>query len=126
MIGTLFPAAGPAPTMAEPPPSGVAPVALAAETRVEAESSMVLIRRAQDGDAAARNELCVRYLPRLQRWAHGRLPKSSRDAVETVDLVQDTFVKALEHLDTFEPRHEGAFQAYLRRTLINMVFDAGR
>ena len=40
--------------------------------------------------------------------------------------MQTTFVRALEHLDTFEPRHEGAFQAYLRRTFINMVFDASR
>ena len=126
MIGTLTLTLGPVPRMAKPSVPGVTPIVPAADTRVEAESSFSLVRRAQDGDEAARNELCARYLPRLQRWAHGRLPKSARDARETFDLVQDTFLKALQHLDRFEPRHEGAFQAYLRRTLMNMVIDAAR
>ena len=38
------------------------------------ESSFALVLRAREGDQAARNELCARYLPRLRRWAHGRLP----------------------------------------------------
>src|SRR5262245_40218762 len=126
MIGTLSLTLGPVPRMTKPLSPGAAPIVPAAETRVEAASSFTLVRRAQDGDEVARNELCARYLPRLQRWAHGRLPKSARDARETFDLLQETFLKALQHLDTFEPRHEGAFQAYLRRTLMNKVVDAAR
>src|SRR5215510_10681994 len=45
----------------------------AAATRVEAESSFALLMRARDGDSDARDALFARYLPRLQRWAHGRL-----------------------------------------------------
>jgi RNA polymerase sigma-70 factor (ECF subfamily) len=89
----------------------------------EAESSLILVRRAHDGDQAAVNELFARYLPRLQRWAHGRLPSWARGSLDTHDLVQDTFMQVLQRLDQFEPRHEGAFQGYLRQALFNRVRD---
>ena len=54
----------------------------------EAQSSLILVRRAHDGDQAAVNELFARYLPRLQRWAHGRLPSWARGSLDTHDLVQ--------------------------------------
>ena len=90
---------------------------------VQAESSFALVNRAHAGDAAARDELCARYLPRLQRWAHGRLPASARGALDTVDLVQDTFMQVLQRLGEFQPRHEGAFQSYLRTTLMRRIVD---
>jgi len=89
----------------------------------EAESSLVLVRRAHDGDQDAVDELFARYLPRLQRWAHGRLPAWARGSLDTHDLVQDTFMQVLQRLDQFEPRHEGAFQGYLRQALFNRVRD---
>ena len=123
MIGTLTLTLGRVPTMAESRwPAGV-PIAPAEDLRVEAESSLTLVQRARGGDEAARNELCARYLPRLQRWAHGRLPASARGALDTVDLVQDTFMQVLRRLDEFEPRHDGAFQGYLRQTLMNRIRD---
>jgi RNA polymerase sigma factor (sigma-70 family) len=95
----------------------------AVEGRSEAESSFALVRRAHDGDLAAQNELCARYLPRLQRWAHGRLPAWARGALDTHDLVQDTFIQVLRRIGEFEPRHEGAFNGYLRQALLNRVRD---
>ena len=59
----------------------------------------------------------------LRRWAHGRLPQYARGLVDTDDLVQVTLLRAVDHLGEFEPRHEGAFLAYLRRILINSVRD---
>jgi hypothetical protein len=47
----------------------------------EAASSFELVLRARGGDQEALNDLCARYLPRLQRWAHGRLPASARGAL---------------------------------------------
>jgi len=35
-------------------------------------------------------------------------------------------VQTLRHIDDFEPRHEGALQAYLRQALINRVRDEVR
>jgi RNA polymerase sigma factor (sigma-70 family) len=89
----------------------------------DAESSLTLVRRAHNGDQAAVDELFARYLPRLQRWAHGRLPAWARGSLDTHDLVQDTFMQVLKRLDQFEPRHEGAFQGYLRQALFNRVRD---
>ena len=92
----------------------------------ETESSLELVVRARAGDLQARDALCARYLPRLQRWAHGRLPAGARSAVDTHDLVQDTLMQVVQRLDTFEPRHEGAFQGYVRLALLNRIRDAAR
>jgi RNA polymerase sigma-70 factor (ECF subfamily) len=84
---------------------------------------MVLVQRARAGDRSALEALCARYLPRLQRWAHGRLPPWARSAVDTHDLVQSALARAAMRIDTFEPRHEGAFQAYVRESLLNQIRD---
>jgi RNA polymerase sigma factor (sigma-70 family) len=88
-----------------------------------AESTADLFDLVRRGDAAARNRLLARYLPVLKTWAHGRLPTGARDLVDTDDLVQVTLVRTLNHLEGFEPRHEGAFLAYLRRALLNQIRD---
>src|SRR4051812_35099459 len=82
-----------------------------------------LLQRARLGDADALNELFARYLPSLRRWARGRLPKWTRDLRDTEDLVQETLVQTLKHIGSFQPRHEGALQAYLRQALVNRVRD---
>ena len=86
-------------------------------------ASMELLARARSGDADALNDLCARYLPRLQKWAHGRLPAWARGALDTHDLVQDALAQVIRRLGSFEPRHEGAFQAFLRTALLNRIRD---
>ena len=90
-------------------------------TAEDLESTAALLAAVRAGGTGARDRLVSRYLPLLLRWAHGRLPRAARDLAETQDLVQVTLLKALAHLDTFEPRHEGAFLAYLRQVLRNEV-----
>lgn len=85
-----------------------------------------LLQRARHGDTEARNELYSRYLPSLRRWARGRLPRWTRDLRDTEDVVQETLLQTLKHLDAFQPRHEGALQAYLRQALMNRVRDEVR
>ncbi len=87
------------------------------------ESTAMLLQRIRAGDEAARERLLARYLPVLRRWAHGRLPARARGFADTDDLVQITLVRVLRQLERFEPRHEGAFLAYLRRILINAMRD---
>lgn len=82
-----------------------------------------LLARVRGGEHAAREQLVARYLPLLRRWAHGRLPQYARELADTDDLVQVSLLRALDHLAEFEPRHEGAFLAYLRRILLNAVRD---
>jgi RNA polymerase sigma-70 factor (ECF subfamily) len=64
-----------------------------------------------------------RYLPRLSRWASGRLPQWARDLSDTDDLVQDTLIRSVANLEHFEARGEGALQAYLRGAVMNRIRD---
>ena len=87
------------------------------------DSTFDLVERAKSGDQEALNRLFARYLPSLRRWASGRLPRWSRDLMDTDDLVQETMVRAVNRLDRFESRHEGALQAYLRQAIVNRIRD---
>jgi RNA polymerase sigma factor (sigma-70 family) len=93
---------------------------------VKTDSSVDLLLKAQSGDENALNRLLARYLPRLERWASGRLPSGVRTMLDTGDLVQDAVINALRHLDTFEIRTEGALLAYLRRAVNNRITDLYR
>ena len=85
------------------------------------ESTTVLLQQVREGDDSAREALVRRFLPILTNWARGRLPGAARDLAETDDLVQVTLLRALDKIDTFEYRREGAFLAYLRQILLNSV-----
>jgi RNA polymerase sigma-70 factor (ECF subfamily) len=111
--------------MTDRPEGSLRPSADAPSER-SVESSIDLLLRAQKGDNSAVEELCARYLPRLRRWAHGRLPSTSRRMLDTEDLVQDVLLQAVRHVETFQPRHEGAFAGYVRQTLLNRLRDEGR
>jgi RNA polymerase sigma-70 factor (ECF subfamily) len=86
-------------------------------------ATAILLTRARDGDVVAREELFERFVPILRQWAHRRLPIGARDLNETMDLVQITLLRALNRLEYFEARGEGAFLAYLRQILLNVVRD---
>lgn len=92
----------------------------------DVHSSFALLLRARDGDPDACNELCARYLPRLRRWAHGRLPGWARQHLDTEDIVQDTLMHSVRQLPDFTPDHERAFCAYVSRALRNRLRDAVR
>jgi RNA polymerase sigma-70 factor (ECF subfamily) len=93
---------------------------------VNGESSFELLARVRTGDDEALDRLLARHLPRLRRWARGRLPLWARDQGDTEDLVQDTVVHTLRRLEAFEPTREGALQAYLRQAVMNRIRDAVR
>ena len=90
------------------------------------ESTATLLALARGGDRAARDRRAARYLPILRRVAHGRLPSGARGMADTDDLVQVTLIRALNRVESFESRGEGAFLAYLRRILLNQIRDLTR
>ena len=100
-----------APVMNEPPPGG------------SVDSTFELLRRAKAGDSAALERLLTRYLPALRRWSSGRLPRWSRDLLDTDDIVQETVIRVVKRIDTFESRREGALLAYLRQAVMNRIRD---
>jgi RNA polymerase sigma factor (sigma-70 family) len=88
-----------------------------------ATASLILLERVRAGDTAALNRLMDRYLPKLSRWASGRLPHWARDLSDTDDLVQDTLIRSVANLGHFEARDKGALQAYLRGAVLNRIRD---
>jgi RNA polymerase sigma-70 factor (ECF subfamily) len=82
-----------------------------------------LVRDYRDGNQDALNTLYSRYMPLLRRWASGRLPAHGRNVSETEDLVQVAFTRAFKRLDKFESERPGAFLAYLRTILMNLIRD---
>ena len=111
----------PGPLMTPPPP-----VDPRRESLISDEPTIELVVRARDGDRVAVEALLERCMPSLKRWAHGRIPMAARGALDTGDLVQETALHVLRRLDTFEPRHVGAMQAYLRTAVLNRIRDEVR
>lgn len=87
------------------------------------ETTFALLERVRGGDQGALDTLLGRYLPRLRRWARGRLPRYARDLTDTDDLVQETLLRSFKQMERFEARNEGALQAYLRQAVVNRIRD---
>jgi RNA polymerase sigma-70 factor (ECF subfamily) len=85
-----------------------------------------LLRLAREGDPRAQEQLFARYLPRLRRWASGRLPMFARSLLDTSDLVQETLMRVFQGLERVEVRGPGGFQAYVRQAVLNRIRDEVR
>ena len=119
----------PSAAMDDPRPPGAPPAnrpIAPTMTPPSADSTVELVERAKAGDHEALDRLFARFLPGLRRWASGRLPRWSRDMMDTDDLVQETVSRAVKIIDRFESRHEGALQAYLRQAVMNRIRDEVR
>jgi len=62
-------------------------------------SAEELAVRARDGSRGSFDELVVRYRPRLIAFLARRLA----DAAEAEDVAQETFLRAYDHLDRYDP-----------------------
>ena len=85
------------------------------------EDTTDLLRRARAGESDALERLLGHHVPILRRWAARRLPSWARGAADTSDIVQETVIQTLRRLDSFEPRGDGALQAYLRQAVMNRI-----
>jgi RNA polymerase sigma-70 factor (ECF subfamily) len=85
------------------------------------DTTCVLLQRAKGGSREALDSLFARHIPLLRRWASGRLPRWARDIADTSDLVQETMIQTFKRVEAFEPRGEGALQAYLRQAVLNRI-----
>ncbi|PYQ57372.1 MAG: hypothetical protein DMF53_22885 [Acidobacteria bacterium] len=103
--------------------STLSSAAMASAPDLAMESSAQLLFRAKQGDERALELLYQRCLTPLKQWARGRLPRWARGLTDTDDLVQDTLLRSLRGVDAFDPRHSGAFLAYLRQGILNRMRD---
>lgn len=106
------------------PPDGRRPD----EPDVDATDSTTLhlVDRVKHGDQQALAELLERFLPRLRRWASGRLPGPIRDMADTSDLVQDVLLQSFRKIEGLELDGMGGLQAYLRQAILNRIRDEFR
>ena len=85
------------------------------------ETTLSLVRAAQEGERDALERLFARYLPRVQQIVALRLGYPLRAFVSHEDLVQDALLNVFEKLDQFEARSEGSFRNWLARCVANSV-----
>jgi RNA polymerase sigma-70 factor, ECF subfamily len=92
---------------------------LSATVDLDYEQSWVA---AAQQDPRAFEPLYNHYFPRLYAYVAYRVGR----AHDCEDLVDNTFLKAVEGLEQFEWRHEGSFAAWLFRIALNEVTDYHR
>lgn len=79
-----------------------------------------LLERSQAGERAALEELFRRYRGVAYRVAYRLLGNEA----DSLDAVQEAFIKVLTHLDGFEGR--SSFKTWLLRVVSNAALDLGR
>ena len=77
-------------------------------------------------DAPATPADLERFRPYLRLIARLHLPAGLRGKLDPSDVVQDTLVKALRHLDQYRGRSEEELAGWLRQTLATTLANAAR
>jgi RNA polymerase sigma-70 factor (ECF subfamily) len=90
------------------------------------DETIELVERVRRGDQDALAALMARFLPRLRRWASGRMPNALRDFADTSDFVQDVLLQSFQKVGRLEVGREGGLQAYLRQAVLNRIRDEFR
>ena len=89
-------------------------------------ASIELVRRAQAGEPEALDRLFERYYPRVRAIVRTRLGQELRAALESQDLIQETFLAAVEGFDRFELHGEASLVNWLARLAETQIRDAAR
>lgn len=84
------------------------------------EQENEILKRLQNGDKKALDEIIRLYYPEIFRYCIWHTP--NREMAE--DATQETFVKAIRHMDSYV--HCGKFKAYLYKIAINTCNDFWR
>ena len=87
------------------------------------ETTGELIRRAQQGNVQAVNELYCRYSPRVLALVRRRMGPGLRLKEQSSDLMQETLLKTLRGLENFVFYGDHAWVAYLAKRVEQTVRD---
>jgi RNA polymerase sigma-70 factor (ECF subfamily) len=82
-----------------------------------------LVALAKQGDEPALNQLCSVYGERVRRIIRLRLDRKLRPKLDSVDVVQDALILALDGLKDFTYKNEGDFLRWLSRIAENRLRD---
>ena len=79
-----------------------------------------ILERLNGGDASALDELVRAYYPDILRYCRRHSP----DEASAEDAAQETFLKAVRHLEAYI--HRGRFRAWLYKIAANVCIDCWR
>jgi len=77
----------------------------------------ILVRQSQHGDSVATGRLITRYQDRI----YNSILKICANSHDAAELTQDTFVKCIEKINTFEGK--SAFYTWLFRIAVNLTLN---
>jgi RNA polymerase sigma-70 factor (ECF subfamily) len=86
-------------------------------------ASLELVRRIQDGDRAAWNELYERYHDQLLLAVRMRLGAGLRRFLQSEDIFQSVALEAFRALERFEYRGQGSLENFLKTLVLNKIRD---
>ena len=86
--------------------------------------TLVLVRDAKAGDQDALNRIMERYYERVRRIVRLRLGNKLRLRVDSGDILQETFMKAVAVFDRFQVRNEASLINWLARIAERQIHDA--
>ena len=90
------------------------------------DTTPTLIRKAQDGDRSAFDQLAERHRSRVEAFIHSRLGAALRKKVEPDDILQETFLRAFRSLTRFEGRDDDSFFGWLCGIVVNAIYEVAK
>jgi RNA polymerase sigma-70 factor (ECF subfamily) len=103
--------------LSSPLPRRVKPKRDVSEQQARADEDAQLVARAQNGEAAAFDDLVVKYTPRL----YGLIYNMTSNHEDTNDLLQDVFSKAYKSIRGF--RGKSSFYTWIHSIAVNMTLN---
>jgi RNA polymerase sigma-70 factor (ECF subfamily) len=86
--------------------------------------SVELVQLAQGGDDVALTQLIDRYYERVRRIVRLRLGRKLRGALDSGDILQETFTQAVQAFDGFEMRDEASLIHWLSKLAERQIIAA--
>ncbi len=90
------------------------------------EATINLVKKANDGNSVALEELFERYMPRVRRIVRFRIGRKAVNSLDIDDLVQESLLKAFQNLDQFDLQSTGRFHNWLARGVERQIIDHWR
>ena len=85
-----------------------------------------LITKAQSGDEVALNELLLIYWTPLRKHVAHTIPRQIQGVVDADDILQQTYLQAMQHIGQFSPQGVHSFYGWLKTIATNCAQDTFR
>ncbi|MBF0107543.1 MAG: sigma-70 family RNA polymerase sigma factor [Deltaproteobacteria bacterium] len=87
------------------------------------KTTINLVNKAKAGEGKALDLLLERYMGRVLKIVRMRLGAHLRQKTESMDIVQEVMIRALNGFETFEPKDEAAFLHWISKLVSNEIRD---